>query len=92
MTRRKRGTLTPPENLSMNNRSIPRAPRFPVTRLALLVSLNSLCLISPFIQADDEVPTSATVPASDYSAAMTLGTVSVIGQGETRCAARDAKG
>ncbi len=68
----------------MNNRSIPRASRFPITRLALLVSLNSLCLISPFIQADDDVPTSVTAPASDDTAAVTLGTVSVIGQGETR--------
>ncbi|WP_147461204.1 TonB-dependent receptor plug domain-containing protein, partial [Pseudomonas savastanoi] len=68
----------------MNNRSIPRASRFPITGLALLVSLNSLCLISPFIQADDDVPTSVTAPASDDTAAVTLGTVSVIGQGETR--------
>ncbi|EGH08254.1 TonB-dependent receptor, partial [Pseudomonas savastanoi pv. glycinea str. race 4] len=52
----------------MNNRSIPRASRFPITRLALLVSLNSLCLISPFIQADDDVPTSVTAPASDDTA------------------------
>ncbi|EPN56215.1 TonB-dependent receptor, partial [Pseudomonas syringae pv. actinidiae ICMP 19079] len=37
----------------MSIRSIPRASRFPMTRLALLISLNSLCLISPFIQADD---------------------------------------
>lgn len=68
----------------MSIRSIPRASRFPVRRLALLISLNSLCLISPFIQADDNVPAPVTPPASDDAAAMTLGTVSVIGQGETR--------
>ncbi len=62
----------------MNNSSIARARRFPVTRLALLISLNSVCLFSPSSQADD------TPVAPVDEAATTLGTVSVIGQGETR--------
>ncbi|WP_163018577.1 hypothetical protein, partial [Pseudomonas viridiflava] len=62
----------------MNNSSIARSRRFPVTRLALLISLNSACLFSPLSQADE-----APAATSD-EAATTLGTVSVIGQGETR--------